>query len=250
MAIERLVEGPAWTGFGIQESAGRYPLRVETAVSNVVGRLLPGVITTTRHARMYSLHTLVWAAAHERDLDRAQAQELARRCEVVMAGIHHFHEPHRVALSSAHGEGALDRFIAEHRLDVAAAAELNGLSAAGFADVYQGPCVAIGALTAEPYPRAGVRANLSSIQAGLGDLLDLAEASSLTVSDLRAAGRLCLCEAADAEDGRWLRRVLVEDAGDRPDDRYRQLTCLLLLEALHDAPSPDATRAFRDRWAV
>jgi hypothetical protein len=42
VAVERLVEAPAWTGFGMQESAGRYPLRVETAVSNVVGRLLPG----------------------------------------------------------------------------------------------------------------------------------------------------------------------------------------------------------------
>jgi hypothetical protein len=69
VAIEHLIEGPAWTGFGIQESAGRYPLRVEGAVSNVVGRLLPGVITTTRHARMYSLHTLAWSNARERNLD-------------------------------------------------------------------------------------------------------------------------------------------------------------------------------------
>ncbi len=68
MAIEHLVEGPAWTGFGIHESAGRYPLRVEAAVRNIVGRLLPGVITTTRHARMYGLHTLVWAEARERGL--------------------------------------------------------------------------------------------------------------------------------------------------------------------------------------
>jgi hypothetical protein len=29
--IERLVEGPASTGFGIHEAAGRYPLRVEGA---------------------------------------------------------------------------------------------------------------------------------------------------------------------------------------------------------------------------
>jgi hypothetical protein len=93
VAVERLVEGPAWTGFGIQESAGRYPLRVETAISKV-GRLLPGVITTTRHACMYSVHTLAWAVARERNLDRAQADKLVRRCEVVVAGIHHFHEQH------------------------------------------------------------------------------------------------------------------------------------------------------------
>src|SRR3954454_5543591 len=72
------------------------PLRVESAVSNVVGRLLPGVITTTRHARMYSLNTLAWAVAHERKLDHDGAADLVRRCEVVIAGIHHFHEAHRV----------------------------------------------------------------------------------------------------------------------------------------------------------
>lgn len=249
MAIERRCEGPAWTGLGIRESAGRYPLRVETAVSNVVSRLLPGVITTTRHARMYSLHTLAWATAHERDLDHAGAADLVRRCEVVIAGIHHFHEEHRVTLSSAHGEGALDRFLTEDHLDVAAAAELNGLSAAGFADVYQGPCVAIGALTAEPYPRGGSRADLSAIRAGLGDLLELADRPSVTIDELKSAGRLCLCEAAEAPDGQWLRRVLVEDARDRPDDRHRQLTCGLLLDALHDTPSSYATAVFRDRWA-
>jgi hypothetical protein len=249
MAIERYVEGPTWTGFGIHESAGRYPLRVEGAVSNVVGRLLPGVITTTRHARMYSLHVLAWATAHQRSLDQTQAAEFVRRCEVVIAGIHHFHEHHRVTLSSAHGEGALDGFLADDRLDVAAAAELNGLSAAGFADVYAGPSVAIGTLTAEPYPRPGIRADVAAAQSGLGELLELAERPSLTVAELRDAGHLCLCEAAAAEDGRWLRRVLVEDAGDRADDRHRQLTCLMLLESLNDTPSANPTVAFRDRWA-
>lgn len=154
---------------------------------------------------MYCLHTLAWGTAHERGLDQAQAAELVRRCEVVIAGIHHFHEQHRVTLSSAHGEGALDRFLADDRLDVAAGAEPNGLSAGGFADVYQGPCVAIGALTAEPYPRAGVRAELPTIRAGLAELLELAERPFLTAGQLRAAGHLCLCEAAGAHDGRWLR---------------------------------------------
>ncbi len=43
--------------------------------------------------------------------------------------------------------------------------------------------------------------------------------------------------------------MLVEEAGDRLDDRHRQLTCLLLLDALRDIPSANATAAFRDRWA-
>jgi len=249
MAIERLVEGPAWTGFGLQESAGRYPLRVESAVTNLVGRLLPGVITTTRHARMYCLHAFAWAAAHERGLDPAGGAELVRRCEVVMAGIHHVHAPHRVALSTAHGERRLEAFMAGDEFDVIAAAAPNGLSANGFADVYQGPCAAIGALSGDPYPRPGPRAELTPIKSGLDGLLELADRPSLSTGELRAAGHLCLCEAATAPDGRWLRRVLVEEVGDGAGDRHRQLTSLLLLEALHEAPSADATAAFRDRWA-
>src|SRR3954471_17583393 len=117
-----MVEGPGWTGFGVQEPAGGYPLRVEGEVSAVVGRLLPGVITTTRHARMYCLHTLAWGEARDRGLDLAAGEDLARCLEVVIAGIHRFHEPHRVELSSAHGEGNLDAFLVGDRLDVHAAA--------------------------------------------------------------------------------------------------------------------------------
>jgi hypothetical protein len=102
-----MVGGPGWTGFGIQESAGRYPLRVEGAVSAVVGRLLPGVITTTRHARMYCLHTLAWGEARERGLDLAGGEDVAQRLEVVIAGVHRFHQPHRVLEQYADGGGEL-----------------------------------------------------------------------------------------------------------------------------------------------
>lgn len=244
-----MVEGPAWTGSGIHQSAGRYPLRVEGAVSNVVGRLLPGVITTTRHARMYALHTLGWAEAHERRFDQEAAEALIRRMEVVIAAIHHLHQAHRVKLSTAHGEGALQRYLVADRFDVDAASELGGVSRRGFADVYQGPCVRIGALTEGAYPRPGARADLSRIRNGLDGLLGLAERSSVTSDELRAASGLCLCMAADADDGRWLRDVLVERPDDRGSDRRRQLTCGLLLDALADRPSRWATAAFRDRWA-
>jgi hypothetical protein len=62
VSVNQLVEGPAWTGHELDESAGRYPLRVEAAVFNLVSTLLPGVITTTRQARMYALHALAQRA--------------------------------------------------------------------------------------------------------------------------------------------------------------------------------------------
>jgi len=238
MAVDQ-VEGPAWTGFGLEESPGRYPLRVETAVSRIVDRLLPGVITTTRHARMYCLHALVWAEAEERLLDETASTDLLRRCEAVAAAIHHVHEPHRVALSSAHGEDRLHHFLHDGRFDLAsAAARGTGLSQAGFSGVYQGPCVRIGALSADRPPRRGPRADLAALRDGLGEILALAERQTLSIDELRASGHLCLCEAADGADGAWLRRLLVEEVEPgRGDDRDRQLTCLLLLDTLHDAPT-------------
>jgi hypothetical protein len=248
--VDQQIEGPAWTGFGLEESAGRYPLRVETAVSRIVDQLLPGVITTTRHARMYCVHALAWAEAEHRGLDEQAAKELVRRCEVVMCAIHHFHAQHRIALSSAHGEDRLPRFLDGDRLDVADAARLGGLSESGFGGVYQGPCVRIGALSPDVPPRRGPRADLPALHAGLGDLLPLAERDTLDGAELRGASDLCLCEAANAADGHWLRRVLVEDVeDDRPDDRNRQLTCLLLIDTLREQPAGDAVRAFRERWA-
>jgi hypothetical protein len=245
-----MVEGPAWTGFGLEESAGRYPLRVESAVSRVVDQLLPGVITTTRHARMYCVHALVWAEAAERGLEEQRAKDLLRRCEVVISAIYHFHDPHRIVLSSAHGEDRLGRFLDGEVFDVAGAAARGGLSEDGFAGVYQGPCVRLGALSPDAPPRRGPRADLRALRAGLGELLVLAARESLDIGELKSAGHLCLCEAAGAADGHWLRRILVEDAEEgRPDDRNRQLTCLLLLDTLHEQPSADPRRAFRERWA-
>jgi hypothetical protein len=162
VAIEELVEGPAWTGIGLEESAGRYPLRVETAVSRLVDRLLPGVITTTRHARMYCVHALAWAHAAEQDMDKTTAEDFVRRCEVVTSAVHHFHEPHRVALSTAHAEDRVHLFVDGETLDVERAGRRAGLSESGFAGVYQGPCVRIGALSTDQPPRRGPRARAAA----------------------------------------------------------------------------------------
>lgn len=251
MAVERLVEGPAWTGIGLEESAGRYPLRVETAVSRIVDRLLPGVITTTRHARMYCLHTLAWAEAELQHLDKDESEEFVRRCEVVISAVHHYHKPHRILLSTAHGEDRVHLFVDNEVLDLEGAARRGtGLSESGFAGVYQGPCVRIGALSEGQPPHRGTRADMPALRDGLGDLLDLARRETIPIDELCAAGHLCTCEAADAADGRWLRRILVEEVeAGHPEDRYRQLTCVLLLETLHEQPSADPVRAFRERWA-
>lgn len=113
MATGEGVEGPAWTSKGIAESPGRYPLRVEGAVFRLVDQLLPGIITTTRQARMYALHALAWPEARERGLTDDEAEAFVRRCEVILAAIHHLHRDHLTELSSAHGENRIERFLGD-----------------------------------------------------------------------------------------------------------------------------------------
>jgi hypothetical protein len=245
----RTVEGPGWTGKGIDESVGRYPLSVEGAVFRLVNQLLPGIITTTRHARMYSLHALSWVEANELGLDREKAAAFVRRCEVVIAAIHHLHRPHQRLLSSAHGEDKIEKFIGPEGLDVARGSQPRGLSAGGFADVYLGPTVKVGLLSPDRPPKSGERTDLDALRTGLKGLIALAQNDMVPLPELEEAGHLCLCAAADAADGVLLRRVLFEEAQeDRHDDRYRQLTCHLLLEAIGDRRVGDVNGLFRERW--
>lgn len=232
-----MVEGPAWTGVGLDERAGKYPLRVERAVARLVDKLLPGVITTTRHARMYTLHALAWAEADERGLGKDEAEEFVRRCEVAIAGVYHHHASHRTELSSAHGEGRLHRFVADGVLDIERAARPGGLSTAGFANVYVGASIRIGLLSPDQPPRRGARADLTALRMGLGDLLPLAERDRVPIRELADAGHLCLCSGIDAADGRLLRRVLFEEPEEgRVDDRHRQLTAHMTLDAVAANP--------------
>jgi hypothetical protein len=95
--LPAVVQGPAWSHPGLEVVSARYPLRVETHVLRLVARLLPGVITTTPHARAYALHGLVWSEAKRRGLDFDAAFELLRRCEVVVAGVALCHRQQRAA---------------------------------------------------------------------------------------------------------------------------------------------------------
>jgi len=242
------VEGPAWTGKGLDESAGRYPLSVEGPVFRLVDQLLPGIITTTRQARMYAVHALAWAEADEQGWAAEEAATFVRRCEVVVAAIHHLHGEHRQPVSSAHGEERIGRFLGDGGLDVRAAAEPGGMSNAGFSNVYLGPMVRIGLLTPDRPPRLGQRGDLGALRQGLDGLPSLARRDTIPLPELEANSHLCLCEAAEASDGAHLRQVLFEQVDDdRRDDRYRQLTCHLLLEALGEEPVDDIDWAFRLR---
>ncbi len=232
------------------DARGRFPLRVETPVSGLVDHLVPGVITTTRQARYYSINLLGAAAAADRGLDADGAFALLRRLEVVAAAIHFLHQPHRRELTVAHGEERVGGFIVADSLHVARAARLgsSGMSMGGFRNVYTGVLLRLGLLAPGRPPTLGEAADEPAVRSGLEGMLDLADQDVVGVGEIKAAAHLCLCRAAEAPDGVWLRQALF---GARPadeptaaDDRNRHLTTRMLLDALSGGGESSAEGAF------
>jgi hypothetical protein len=251
VSVDPLIEGPMWVASGLDESRGLYPLRVEGAIGSLVELLLPGVITTTTGARYFGLHTLAWADAERRELGDAEAEEFVRRCEVVMAAASWAHGQdggHVRRVPEAHGEGNMPRYIDGGVLRVAAAAEPGAYSNGGFAGTYAASERVIGLLRGGWPPRTGPRVDLGPLTKGLGDVLELAREDEVPLDVLTSATHLCPCRAAGSADGEWLRQVMFERADPAVEgDRNRQITAMMLLEALEGGPHGDPEGEFRLR---
>jgi hypothetical protein len=230
------IRGPAWSRKGLDVVGGRYPLRVERHLGRLVDGLLPGVITTTTHARAYALHTLVWADAEDRGMDQAAAVEQMRRCEVVQAAITLQHEQHISWIPAPHGGDAIGNAIARDGvLNVATVAETYTPNAWGFGGVYLGSEARLGLVENRRPPIAGPRANLPLLREALGGLLELATKNTLSLPELAGASALCACAAPAAPDGPWLRSIFLKpDHSDTLEeaDRARRETAQLLGRAL------------------
>jgi hypothetical protein len=252
-----VVRGPAWSETGLTVASGRYPLRVERHMGRLVDGLLPGVITTTGHARTFALHALVWAEAAERGLDQAEALELLRRCEVVLAGITLQHEgAHFTQIPQPHGGDKLRaNFNASGQLDVAKLAssekpsERYSPNASGFASAYLGSELRLGLAENGQPPKPGPRTDVRLLRDALGGILELAGEDTLEVEILAAVPQLCACAAPISLDGPWLQRLFV--APDQLEaleqaDRARRQTAQLLGRVLMLPGS--STEAPQDRF--
>jgi hypothetical protein len=249
-----LVDGPQWSTVSDDSVAGRYPLRVESYVSGIVDRLLPGVTSVTTHARYFSLHPFIWDIAARRNLDLSETYELIRRCEVVIAGVSHLHD-HVEDVPGAHGVDRVGTSIDSNgELRVAELQQPNGYSTqtGGFSGTYRGSQVKLGLLTSEPdnSARPGERYNRSASQTAFEDLMDLASADALPVDTLHDAAHLCVCASMGAPDGRHLSRLLL-DPEHSPEflkpDRARRSTARLLARVISStamtAPESDFASA-------
>ncbi len=210
-----LVEGPAWGVAGVSGSIVRNPLRVENVIFNVVDRLVPGVISTTPHARYLSLHGLIRSEAERRGLSTSEARDLTRRCEAVTAAISHHHEHHRVVIPEAHGQSRITGLLGKDgSLVVAEASSVGRYSeaASGFYGTYRGPEVALGVVSDGADQVPGDRYQDKMVRPVLGEIFVLADSEVLSAHDLQEAAHLCPC-AADGSEAEWLRGIICGWAG-------------------------------------
>lgn len=239
-----------WSAKGLDIASGRYPLRVETHVSQMVDRLLPGVTAVTGHALYFLLHPLVWDEARKRGCDLQQARELIRRCEVVVAGVSALHGPHDIPV--AHGEDAVRSALDEvGTLSVARLQEVGRYSSqtGGFSGAYRGAETRLGLLSSEGswYDGPGERFNSSLVRKSLDRLFELADKDDLPAGDLQSASHLCVCQLGETPAGRELRALLCApepSAAFRKLDDARSATARVLGRILAHGPLVDVEAGF------
>ena len=252
------VEGPAWSPSGLDVAAGRYPLSVEQHVLRMVAVLVPGVTTVTLNSRYYALHALAGDEAVKRGLEGADALDLLRRMEVVIAGASLSHQ--HTGYFRPHGADVIGpRMDSLGRLDVAALSrpgkkgyvEARG----GYWPPYAGSELLLGITTPGTVPAPGPRCDVSAIHNGLSDLIELAMHDELSQEDVAGASHLCLCQAAGSDDGIWLRGLLAADNSSSLHDDFlkadkaRRDTARLLATACRDWTFEDFVTQFVEQVA-
>ena len=245
-----LVEGPVWAGPGQTGLSVLYPLRVENAMFALVDRFLPGVISTTPHARYLGLHPMVRAEAMARGLDPLEGGELMRRCEAVIAAVT-VHHKHTKVLPEGHGQSKVQgMLLPDGGVDVAAVAAKGAYSDAvsGFYGTYRGPEIVLGIIAPGAEQVPGDRYDDTVVRPGLGGVLALADQTHVSGDELRDAGHLCPCAAVGAE-ANWLRTVICGTAGGEDfaiADEARRDTARIVARVLYESGKvPDVQRALR-----
>ena len=181
---------------------------------SLVDRFLPGVISTTPHARYLGLHALVRREVVARDLDIAGGNDLMRRCETVIAAVT-VHHKHLVTLPEGHGQSMVTGLLtSDGGIDVPTAAAKGAYSDAvsGFYGTYRGPELVLGVIAPGAQQGPGERYDDTVVRPGLGDVLELAEQAHLSGEEVRASGHLCPC-AATGPEAAWLREIICGTSG-------------------------------------
>jgi hypothetical protein len=235
------VLGPRWNTHGRDMSPGRFPLQVEQAVLNPVSRLVPGVTTVTTHARYYALHGLTAHYAAENALSRADAQDLVRRCEVIM-GAASLVDDHENAdfYGRPHGFRAMQDVLKGGDLDVEGVSSRGAYATAawGFRGTYLGAerrlrIVASGN-TWKPEKRYDHKAVLPALE----PVLEMAANPVVTATQLREiAPHVSIYRFYSGSDGRWLAGLLCSTTAGQDSRRRATLQLMARVIETHSVTS-------------
>jgi hypothetical protein len=234
---------------------------VETVIGAHAAALVPGVITTTPHARYLALHArLAFEAQRQRwteQHDLVRFRDLVRRAEVVLGAIsvaHAANQPgeHRTRAGDfgVHGVNTIGKEVREtNAADVGRLAEAYSQVPGGYLQTYAGVELLLGLTDGAPVPAPGPAADAELLSA-LDEVVGLARRERhLSRADLNKLRHLCLCGIDDAPDGDCVRRAYFTDReGDHGTARTHRFSASLLVGALNGC-KVDASRDIdMDRW--
>lgn len=214
-----------------------------------VGRLLPGVTAVTPHARYFMLHAAVAHAAANRGLVAAEARDLLRRSEVVMAAISLTHGDHP-GMALAHGGDRIRPFVEAGEVDVARLVQPGGYAQAswGFLGPYRSSEELLGLVRWENDSLAPGPAAPASAVADLIPLLELAARDVIDVETLRANQELCLCRGPSSFDGGHFRGLFIPRGADPKSFAGRRGATVKLLLRIFQLRPINAMTA--DLWPI
>ncbi|GAA3212393.1 hypothetical protein ACFO1B_41460 [Dactylosporangium siamense] len=257
-----LIAGPAWTAKADSpQDTGRQPLAVEAVTAAHAGELIPGVITTTPHARYLSLHAAVAAEARRLgwgSADQPAFRRLLRRAEVVLAAVSAQHAGAEPALHRRlggkqvpHGINAVKRWKLDNNdfmIDIAAVADEYSNSLDGFYGTYSGIESVLGLVIRDTVPAPGP-ASAAGELAALNEIIKLASMrAKLSTKELNGLSHLCLCQVGSAPDGQNLRRAFFGSLGQSDEvTTVHRLSAGVVVAALAGQRTDDEVSLLMDR---
>lgn len=234
---DAVITGPEWVTEDSRRYIGENPLAVDRHVTSQSRRLATQAISTTFHARYYTLHGLVADESATLNLGQDEQRQLLRRCEVILGAITFEHRNEHPVPINPHGIRAIGAAIERDRelsLTKLADSHDSGYTKSrwGFFWDYASPEQTLGLVSwGRDGLAPGPSLDVTAVRSGMGGILELARRDRIDLETLRSHSEFCLCKMPNAPDGAALRHRLLAPEADAQsrDGRSAQTIRMLLI---------------------